>query len=64
MVCTIDVIAFHRDEIMTNGKLDPILKEKIAIKVSTVNKCNPCYVIKRSLKWLVILRMRKVKRKE
>ncbi len=36
--------AEFRDEIMANGKLDPILKEKIAVKVSTVNECNPCYV--------------------
>ncbi len=36
--------AEFRDEIMVNGKIDPILKEKIAIKVSTVNECNPCYI--------------------
>ncbi|MBO8180570.1 MAG: carboxymuconolactone decarboxylase family protein [Archaeoglobus sp.] len=36
--------AEFRDEMMMNGKLDSILKEKIAIKVSTVNECNPCYV--------------------
>jgi len=33
-----------RDEIMAKGKLDPILKEKIALKVSAVNECNPCYL--------------------
>ncbi len=33
-----------RDEIMMNGKLDPILKEKIALKVSATNECNPCYI--------------------
>ncbi len=32
-----------RDEIMLNGRLDPILKEKIALRVSAVNECNPCY---------------------
>ncbi len=33
-----------RDEIMKKGKVESVLKEKIALKVSEVNSCNPCYV--------------------
>ena len=31
-----------RDTIMKKGVLDPILKEKIALRVSAVNSCEPC----------------------
>ncbi len=37
-----------RDEIMKKGKLDPTLKEKIAVKVSEVNQCEACYTIHKS----------------
>ncbi len=33
-----------RDEVMKGGKIDPVLKEKIALKVSEINECSPCYV--------------------
>ena len=33
-----------RDGVMKEGKLSPILKEKIALKVSEINNCMPCYV--------------------
>ncbi|ADC64511.1 alkylhydroperoxidase like protein, AhpD family [Ferroglobus placidus DSM 10642] len=33
-----------RDEIMKKGRVERVLKEKIALKVSEVNDCNPCYV--------------------
>ncbi|AAB91257.1 conserved hypothetical protein [Archaeoglobus fulgidus DSM 4304] len=33
-----------RDSIMAEGKLNPILKEKIALAVSKVNYCNPCLI--------------------
>ena len=33
-----------RDEIMKKGRVESVLKEKIALKVSEVNSCNPCSV--------------------
>lgn len=33
-----------RDEIMKKGNVESVLKEKIALKVSEINDCNPCYV--------------------
>ncbi len=37
-----------RDEIMRKGVIDPTLKEKIAVKVSEVNRCEACYTIHKS----------------
>lgn len=33
-----------RDALMAEGKVNSILKEKIALAVSRVNECNPCYM--------------------
>ena len=33
-----------RDSIMGSGKVEAVLKEKIALAVSEVNSCNPCLI--------------------